>query len=173
MTGTPGTVEVRIDDLAFTDADALARPVTATLQATTPLLRRVELAGGASLLAQLRTAEPLAVGSAIVTGAGDLGVELMVHAVVSSVDEPVTRGSVRRALASALQRAGDWGVRHLALPPFGLGAGNLAIEDSAEVMMDVIGRHMRAQRAPLRVTVVVESDGEAEAFLARVGVACE
>jgi len=172
MTGGPGSVEVRIDDLAFVSADALARPVTATLQATTPLLRRVEVAAGASLLAQLRTSESLAVGSAIVTGAGELGVELMVHAVVSSVDEPVTRGSVRTALASALQRAGDWGVGHLALPPFGLGAGNLAVEESAEVMMDVIARHMRARRAPLRVTVVVESDDEAEAFLARVGVAC-
>jgi O-acetyl-ADP-ribose deacetylase (regulator of RNase III) len=172
MTASTAQVEIRVDDLAFAVADAVARPVGATLEATTPLLRRLELAAGAALGAQLRAVEPLAVGSAIVTGAGDLGVELLVHAVVCSRDEPVSRGSVRRAVASALQRAGDWGVDHLALPPFGLGAGNLSVEDSAEVMLDVIGRHASARRAPSRVTVIVENDAEAEAFLVRLGMTC-
>jgi O-acetyl-ADP-ribose deacetylase (regulator of RNase III) len=71
---------------------------------------------------------------------------------------------VRRALASALQRAGDFGVDHLALPPFGLGAGNLAIEESADVMLGVIRDHLASGRAPRRVTVVVERDEEADAF---------
>lgn len=160
----PGELEVIVDDLAFVAAPALARPVDARLGATTALLRRLELAGGAALARQLQLAEPLSVGAAVVTGAGDLPAELLVHAVVSSDEERVTRAGVRRALASALRRAGDFGVEHLALPPFGLGAGNLAVEESAEVMLDVIRAHLASGRAPRRLTVVVERDDEAEAF---------
>jgi O-acetyl-ADP-ribose deacetylase (regulator of RNase III) len=40
--------------------------------------------------------EPLAVGSAVVTPAGELGVELLIHGVVSSDTEPVSRTSVGR-----------------------------------------------------------------------------
>lgn len=159
-----GALTVVVDDLAFVSVPAVARPVDANLRATTALLRRLELAGGAALAGQLRLTEPLGVGAAVVTGAGDLAAELLVHAVVSSDEERVTRAGVRRALASALQRAGDFGVDHLALPPFGLGAGNLAIEESADVMLGVIRDHLASGRAPRRVTVVVERDEEADAF---------
>ena len=52
----------------------------------------------------LRVNEPLAVGSAVVTGAGALAVELLIHGVVSSDTEPVSRSTVRQALSSALNR---------------------------------------------------------------------
>lgn len=166
VTGLP--VQVAIDDLAFVAADAIARPVTASLRATTALLRRFELAGGAALARQLRFAEPLPVGSAVVTGAGELDVELIIHAVVSSDDEPVSRNTVRQALASALHRAADFGIERLAVPPFGLGAGNLDVEDCAGVMLDVIQRHLRAGRPPSHIIVVVENDHEADAFRLRL-----
>ena len=62
-------IEVRVEDLAFYSGDAIVRPVTATLGATTPLLRRLELAAGKQLVDQLALTEPLAVGSAVVTDA--------------------------------------------------------------------------------------------------------
>lgn len=163
---------VVVEDLAFFQGDAIARPVTAELGATTPLGRRLELAAldgekGERLATQLRPAEPLDVGSAVVTGAGALPVELLVHAVVQSVTERVTRDGVSRATASALQRAASFEVRHLALPPFGTGAGNLDVEDSAQAMIEVIVRHLARSPFPERVTLVVESEHEREAFAAR------
>jgi O-acetyl-ADP-ribose deacetylase (regulator of RNase III) len=157
-------IAVQTDDLAFVTADAIARPVDSNLQATTPLLRRLEAAGGESLTRQLRVNEPLAVGSAVVTGAGSLGVELLIHSVVSSDDERVSRSSVRRALTSALHQAASWRVAHLVLPPFGLGAGNIDVEESAEVMVPLVAQHMHAAPLPSAVTFVVETALEAEVF---------
>lgn len=174
-------IGVRVDDIAFFEGDAIARPVNAELEPTTTLTRRLEQAGGAALVRQLRVQEPLPVGSAVVTGSGagasagtgaaersDLRVPFLIHAVVMSATEPVTRGSVRRATTSALQRATDWGLERVAFAPFGLGAGNLDIEDSAEVMIDAMVQHLARSRAPLDVTVVVESDEEAKAFASRL-----
>lgn len=157
-------IEVRTDDLAFIDADAIARPVDAELRATTPLMRRLELAGGEALARHLRVNEPLAVGSAVVTPAGALGVELLIHGVVSSDTEPVSRGTVRQAVSSVLQRAADFGIDHLAITPFGIGVGNLDIEESAEVIADVLRRHSETAKYPRRLTIVVETAFEHDIF---------
>ena len=157
-------IEVRVEDLAFYSGDAIVRPATATLGATTPLLRRLELAAGPKLLDQLTLAEPLAVGSAVVTGAGDLPVGLLVHAVVSSETERVSREGVRRALRSALQRVLAWQIAEVAIPPFGLGAGNLDIDESAQLMADELARHLETGAYPTRVTLVAETPNEALAL---------
>jgi O-acetyl-ADP-ribose deacetylase (regulator of RNase III) len=157
-------IEVRTDDLAFISADAIARPVDAELRATTPIMRRLELAGGDTLARHLRVNEPLAIGSAVVTPAGELGVELLIHGVVSSETEPVSRTAVRQAVASALQRAADFGIEHLAMAPFGIGAGNLDVEESAEVIADVLRRHAQAAKHPSTITIVVETSFEHDVF---------
>ena len=157
-------IEVRTDDLAFVSADAIARPVDAELRATTPLMRRLEVAGGEKLAHHLRVNEPLAVGSAVVTPAGELNVELLIHGVVSSDTEATSRSSVRQAVSGALQRAADFGIEHLAITPFGLGVGNLDVEESAEVMADVLRRHRQVAKYPATITIVVESDFERDVF---------
>lgn len=156
-------IDVRIDDLAFFRGSALVRPVNADFGATTPVLRRLEIAAGSDLAARLAAQEPLPVGAAIVTPAGDLEVELMVHAVVCSDTEPVSRNSVRRALTSALQRAADWKLDDIAIAPFGLGAGNLDIEESADVMAQVLAEHRRRSAIPENVLFIVETDEERQA----------
>jgi O-acetyl-ADP-ribose deacetylase (regulator of RNase III) len=164
-----------VDDLAFFDGDAVVRPVTATLGAPTALLRRLESAAGPDLAAQLRLTEPLAIGSAIVSGGGRLSAGFLVHAVVASDEEPVSASSVRRALLSALERAEGWAFGDVAVPPFGLGAGNLNIEESAQVMAEALAQHARrGARHPERVTLIAENDEEADAFrwaLGRSGLA--
>jgi O-acetyl-ADP-ribose deacetylase (regulator of RNase III) len=157
-------IAVRTDDLAFVSADAIARPVDAELRATTPLMRRLEVAGGDALARHLRVNEPLAVGSAVVTPAGALGAELLIHGVVSSDTEPVSRTSVRQAVSSALQRAADWGIEHLALAPFGIGAGNLDVEDAAELVAEAVRRHREMAKYPTSITIVVETSFEHDVF---------
>lgn len=159
-------ITVTVDDLAFVAADAIARPVNAELRASTPVIRRLEQAAGDALGRQLRVNEPLEIGAAVVTGAGALPVPLMIHAVVSSDVDPVSRDGVRRAMLSALQRAHDFAVERLAVAPFGLGAGNLELEDVAATMLSAIREHHRRTPLPSEITIVVESVHEAEAFTA-------
>lgn len=166
-------IEVRVDDLAFFRGAAIVRPVNADFGATTPVLRRLDVAAGANLASRLATQEPLPVGAAIVTPAGELEVELMVHGVVCSDAEAVSRNTVRRALTSALQRTVDWQLDDVAIAPFGLGAGNLEIEESAEIMAQVLADHLRRCSTPANVVFVVESDEERQAItfaLARCGL---
>jgi O-acetyl-ADP-ribose deacetylase (regulator of RNase III) len=163
-------IDVRVDDLAFYEGEAIARPVNARLRATTPVMRRLEVAAGTALADVVRLGEPLPVGAAVVTAAGDLQCELLIHGVVSSDDEPVSRASVKLALMSALQRAAAFQIRELAIAPFGLGAGNLDIEDSADVMAQVLTDHMRRSPYPTSVVIVAETGLEEQVLRARLGI---
>lgn len=165
---TVATIDVRVDDLAFYEGEAIMRPVNARLGATTPVMRRLELAAGPGFVDGMRVAEPMPVGSAVVTGAGALGAELVIHGVVSSDEEPVSRSSVRLALVSALQRAVAFQIRDVAVAPFGLGAGNLDIEDSADVMVSVLTEHMKRSAYPETVVIFAETQLEAQVLRSRV-----
>lgn len=161
-------IDVRVDDLAFFEGEAIARPVNARLEATTPVMRRLEAAAGVAFVEKLRLSQPLPVGAAVVTGAGDLEAELLIHGVVSSQDEPVTTATVRLALLSALQRAVAFQIREIAIAPFGLGAGNLDIEESADVMIGVLTEHMERASYPTSVVIIVETELEEQVMRARL-----
>jgi O-acetyl-ADP-ribose deacetylase (regulator of RNase III) len=107
----------------------------------------------------------------VVTGAGELAAELVIHAVIRSATEPVSRDSVRRALTAALQRAADWQLAHVALPPLGTGAGNLSLEDAAAVMAGPLAAVPGPEGFPRDVTIVVETDDERRVFEAALGPA--
>ncbi len=153
-----------VDDIAFVDTDAVLRPTTAALEPTTKSLRKLETVAGAYFKKQISTQTELAVGSAVVTDAGDLTADMVIHAVVSSVDEPVTEGSVRQALNSALQRAGDWQIARIATPPIGTGAGNLLIEDAARIMIDVLNQATPTSVYPREVCIVVDNEEDKALF---------
>ncbi len=158
-------IHVVVDDLAFHASDAIVRPATARLDATTPTVRRLEQIGGPEFQRRLRVQRDLAVGAAVVTGAGgDLATEFVIHAIIQSDTEPATASSVRRAWQSALERAAAWSFVRLSTPPLGTGAGNLSLEDASEIMVQVVKAHGAAADYPAEVTVVVETPLEREVF---------
>lgn len=164
-------IRIVVDDIAFVQADAVVRPTTTTLDPLSPSLRRLEQVGGKAFLDQLVLHGELAVGSAVVTSAGDLAADFVVHAVITSAAEPVTPGRVRQALISALQRAGDWQLERIAVPPIGTGAGNLELEDAARIMIDIIGQAMATAPFPQEVSIVVDREEDRaifEGFLKRM-----
>ena len=157
-------IRVVVDELAFVAADAVVRPATGELEPTSPSLRRLEQVGGPTFFNQLRVTQELVVGAAVVTGGGELSAELVIHAIIRTRDESVSRSGVRRALTSTLQRAVDWRIPRIATPPLGTGPGNLDIEDAAKLMVEVLSSHMASAGYPTEVSIVVESDAHAQVF---------
>lgn len=156
-------IRVVVDDLAFVPADAVVRPTTATLEPTAAALRRLEQVGGPDFVAQLRPSLPLDIGAAVVTAGGELPADFVIHAVIRTADEPVTASGLRRALVSVCQRAADWQLARITLPPLGTGAGNLSLEAAAQVMVDVLGA-LGETPYPSDVCIVVETEEERELF---------
>lgn len=158
-------IRVVVDDLTFLSADAIVRPATTRLDPTTPAVRRLETVGGAEFSSHLRLQKELPVGAAVVTaGGGDLPADFVVHAIIRSDTEPVTRDGVARAWRSALQQVQEWEFGTVTVPPIGTGAGNLTVEDAAEIMVPILKVHLDSAAFPADVSFVVETPAERDAF---------
>ena len=158
-------IRVVVDDLAFLAAAAVVRPATARLDPTTAAVRRLETVGGTEFTRGLQVQKELAVGAAVVTaGGGDLPAEFVIHAVIQSDTEPVTRDGVARAWRATLHQAQEWEFPTLTVPPIGTGAGNLSVEDAAEIMVPILKTHLGNAAFPASVSIVVETPEERDAF---------
>lgn len=160
-------MRVVVDDLAFLASDAIVRPATARLDPTTPALRRLEQVGGPAFHAHLTVHRDLPVGAAVVTGGGgDLPAEFVIHAIIQSQTEAISAHGVARAWRSALERAHEWEFARLSAPPLGIGAGNLTLEDAAEIMVTELAAHRLRAPFPIEIALVVETDAERDVFAA-------
>ena len=158
-------IRVVVDDLTFLSADAIVRPATTRLDPTTPAVRRLETVGGAEFSSHLRLQKELPVGAAVVTaGGGDLPADFVIHAIIRSDTEPVTRDGVARAWRSTLQQVQEWEFGTVTVPPIGTGAGNLTVEDAAEIMVPILKAHLGGAVFPAEVCFVVEMPAERDAF---------
>ncbi len=153
-------IQVVVDDIAFLAAAAVVRPATTRLDPTTAALRRLETVGGAAFTRGLQVQKELAVGAAVVTAGG----EFVIHAVIRSDTEPVTRDGVARAWRATLHQAQEWEFTTLTVPPIGTGAGNLSVEDAAEIMVPILKTHLGNAAFPASVSIVVETAEERDAF---------
>jgi O-acetyl-ADP-ribose deacetylase (regulator of RNase III) len=158
-------MRVVVDDLAFLESDAIVRPATARLDPTTAALRRIEQMGGPAFRDRLVVQRDLPVGAAVVTGAGgDLPAEFVIHAIIQSDQEPVSHHGVARAWRSALERAQEWEFPRLSAPPLGIGAGNLTIEDAADIMVGGLTVHFAWAQFPTELSLVVETEEQRQVF---------
>ncbi|HEX6307011.1 MAG TPA: macro domain-containing protein [Longimicrobiales bacterium] len=151
-------------ELAEAAAEAVLRPVSAEWTAVTHAMRRLELAAGEVPAEQCRRLGELPVGSAVITPAGDLPAQFMVHAIVRSVDEPVTPAGVRRALQNGLRRLAEWGIARVAMAPLGTGAGNLDADEAASIMIPTLLEQVQTGGPPSEVEIYVDSEYEKDVF---------
>ena len=154
-------------DLASVTADAVVRPATTRLEPMTPALRRLDEAAGPKFLEQCRLQRELPAGAAVVTGAGDLRAEFVVHLVLGSGPDTVTTDSLRRAIDAALWQCTQWQIAILAFPV--PSAGNLTPATAVGVVLDALRAHMRNADHPATVLIVTANDTEHDLVSARIG----
>jgi O-acetyl-ADP-ribose deacetylase (regulator of RNase III) len=148
---------VEVDDLAFVTADAIVRAADETLNPVSPEMSRLDRQAGERFAALRRVSTPLAAGAAVVTGGGDLAAPFVLHVVIRDRSVEPGRDVVRRALTSAWQRAADWGLGRLAAPLIGAGAGQLSLEESAELLAETFP-DLGEGACPSELRIVVDRD---------------
>jgi len=165
-------IEVLVDDLAFLAVDAVLRPASDTLDPVASVSSRLDHLAGPRFALERRVQSPMEIGSAVVTGAGDLAAQFVIHTVIRGELANATHDSVRRALVSAWQRAAAWGLERVAGPPVGAGAGQLALSDAAALMAQTFAEHLAQGRPPMTLQIVVDREDERgmiEAAIRQVG----
>ena len=157
-----------VGDLAALRVDAVLRPAGESLEPAGAAASRLDQVAGSGFADQRRVSSPLEAGAAVVTGGGNLLAPFVIHAVVRDSASPVARAKIRRALVSAWQQAGAWGLQRIATPPVGVDGGGLSLEDSVALLVETFPR--AAGESPGELCIVVEREderGTVEAILRR------
>jgi O-acetyl-ADP-ribose deacetylase (regulator of RNase III) len=161
-------IEVRVGRLEDVTAGAALRPVSCDFSPVNPTMSRFDQAAGPAVAQQCERLGDVPLGSAVITAGGALSVPFIVHAAVRSSSEAATASSVRLSLVNALRRLEEWAIESVAMAPLGTGAGNLDAEESAEVMIPVLARHLRGPGHLAAAVVVVEDEYQRTAFASAI-----
>ncbi|MBA3893871.1 MAG: macro domain-containing protein [Gemmatimonadales bacterium] len=160
-------ITVVVDDLASVRVDAVLRPAGESLEPLAAATSRLDHSAGPRFAEEHRVTAPLEAGAAVVTGGGDLVAPFVIHVVIRDSAFPVTPVTVRRALVSAWQRAGAWGLGRIGAPLVGADGGPLSLEQSATLLVETFPRPGGADH-PAELCIVVERPEERDAVEAIV-----
>ncbi len=158
-------------DLFAHDVEAIACPANRRGVMGAGIAGRVRLAGGIDIERDAMAKAPLTIGDAITTTSGaldDLGVRIIIHAVVSDTLGAPTRVDIVRSATSAVLREADRArVRSVLIPPLGsgLGPGRLPTGAVVVAMIEEIVAHLRRFTCRLERIVLTQPDArEADAI---------
>ena len=151
-------------DLAGTRAECILRPSRSDGAPVDAVSRRLESVAGSAVAERVAAQGETPPGTAYLTPGGGLPASFLVHVVVQSPDDPVSPDTVRRGLVNGLRRAADFGLESMALPPLGVGPGNLEVEKTARLMVEVLQEHLAGGSVPRELHLVVQSEYEEEVF---------
>ncbi len=157
---------IRVHHGSFRDVDAegILRPIRTDLTPVSHLSRDLGTGAGESVEEKLSRSGSILLGRAVMTPAGDLPFDFLIHVLVMSEDEPQTTATVQKAVRNGLRRATDWALDSLALPPLGIGVGTTEPEDSARALAEILYNHVDEGVPPLDFVIVVSTAFEAEMF---------
>lgn len=137
-------IRVVVADLARCPADAVVRPTSSHFDSL--------------------VTDSFGPGAAVVTPAGtEVAAEFVIQACIR--DQPgqaPTRELVVRTWRAVLQQAAEWEFHHVAAPLLGAdgGAGTLAAEDVADLLVEILGQHRTRSTFPTEVSFVVDNTDE-------------
>ena len=157
-------IEVVLGVLHEQEVEGILRPIRSDLVPVTAVSRDVAEGAGEAITEKLDQIGSIPLGGAVITPAGGLDADFIIHAVVSAPDDPETPASVQKALENSLRRAADMGLESLALPPLGTGIGRLDAEECALAMLEMLFFHLDEGQPPLDVRIVTGSEYEQHVF---------
>ena len=107
-------------------------------------------------------------GEAVVTEAGILKADWIIHANGPKFREEDEEGKLRKTVRSALSRADEKGIKRLAFPPIGTGLYQVPLDLCCRVMVDTIAEHLTNGSTLDEVLIVAPDPREFTPFKAKI-----
>jgi len=128
----------------------------------------ISVRGGPAIQKELQPLAPLTTGEAVVTAAGNLKADYIIHAAGPKFQEENIEGKLRTTMRNVLKLAEEKQVRRIAFPAMGAGYYGIAPGLSARVMFDVIRDHLVGTSGITEVVVCVLDTPQYDAFQGRL-----
>ncbi len=128
----------------------------------------IQQRGGIVIQKQLDEIGSCPTGEAVVTEAGILKADWIIHANGPKFREEDEEGKLRKTVQSALARAEEKGVKRLAFPPMGTGLYQVPLDLCTRVMVETISQHLANGSTLDEVVIVAPDNREFNPFKAQI-----
>ncbi|MBN1203070.1 MAG: macro domain-containing protein [Anaerolineae bacterium] len=132
------TIELVQGDITDLDTDAIINAANSQLILGGGVAGAIRRRGGPSIQAECFAIGYCEVGSAVITGGGDLKARHVIHAVGPRMGEGSESGKLANAIRASLAVAEENSLRSIALPAISTGIFGYPLEGCADVMLRVI-----------------------------------
>jgi len=102
----------------------------------------ISMRGGPSVKKELDQIGEIDTCEAVITAAGEMKAEYIVHAVGPKFQEEDTESKLKRTIINALKKAKEKGIREIALPAMGAGFYGVPIQICARIMIETIKEYL-------------------------------
>jgi O-acetyl-ADP-ribose deacetylase (regulator of RNase III) len=130
------TIQLWHGDICDLEVDAIVNAASASLWMSTGVGGAIKHRGGDAIEFEAVRQGPVEVGSAVVTGAGQLAARYVIHAVSLGADRRTSAEGIEGATRSALRAADGLACESVAFPALGTGVGGFPLDDAARIMVD-------------------------------------
>ncbi|HEX9732656.1 MAG TPA: macro domain-containing protein [Thermoanaerobaculia bacterium] len=151
-------------DITELDVEAIVNPANANLQLGTGVAGAIREKGGPSIQEECDRIGGTPVGTAVITGAGDLGARHVIHAVGPQMGEGEEDRKLAQAVRAALALADRHGLRSIALPAISTGNFGFPVDRCARILLTEVYRYLQGGTKIERVAVVLWDDAIFETF---------
>lgn len=162
------TVRLVRGDITELEVDAFVFDITADAKLGSGFGGAIQQRGGVAIQKELDAIGAVPTGEAVVTQAGLLKADWIIHTNGPKFREPDEEGKLRRALEAVLAQAEDKGVRKLAIPPIGTGLYQVPLDLCARVTLETVDRHLQNGSRLEEVLLVAPDPREYEPFRAAI-----
>ena len=124
----------------------------------------IAVRGGVSIQEELNNLGKLDTCDAVITGAGNLKSNYIIHAVGPRFQEAETEAKYLKTLENVLKIAEEKKIKEIGFPPMGTGFYGIPLDLSAKVMYDVFHKHLSGSTSLKKIVVYVMDEREFKAF---------
>lgn len=138
MALTLARIELWNGDICDLEVDAIVNPANLSLWMSTGVGGAIKRRGGDAIEFAAVRQGPVALGESIVTPAGTLPVQAIIHAVSLDRERRTSGPVIEQAVRSAMARAREINATSIAFPALGTGVGGFPLDEAARVTIDTV-----------------------------------
>lgn len=153
------TLELVEADITELDVEAIVNPANEELQLGAGVAGAIRKKGGPSIQEECDRIGHTPVGTAVMTGAGELKAKQVIHAVGPQHGEGEEDRKLASAVRASLALADRNGLRSIALPAISTGNFGFPVDRAARIMLTEIHRYLQGG-TKLNKVVVALFDGD-------------
>ena len=155
-------------DITDMEVEAFVFDITEDVRLGSGFGGAIQQRGGIVIQKQLDEIGSCPTGEAVVTEAGILKADWIIHANGPKFREEDEEGKLQQTVKSALARAEEKGVKRLAFPPMGTGLYQVPLDLCTRVMVDTISQHLANGSTLDEVLIVAPDNREFNPFKAKI-----